>query len=73
MIFPDTSGKFFPLIEFALGIETAQIIVVFSVLVLSFIAQNILRIARRDWILVISAIVIGIILPLLRDTLLAIW
>jgi hypothetical protein len=72
MIFPDASNKFLPLIEFALGIEAAQIIVVISVLVVSFIFQNLFRVTRRDWIIVISAIVIGIILPLLRDTILAI-
>lgn len=71
MIFPDDSNKFFPLVEFALGIEAAQICVVISVLLLSFILQNILRVSRRDWILIVSAIVIGIILPLLRDTILA--
>ncbi|TVZ26114.1 HupE/UreJ protein [Gillisia sp. Hel_I_86] len=73
MIFPDASKKFFPLIEFALGIEAAQIIVVLSVLIISFILQNMFRVTRRDWILVISAIVIGIILPLLKDTIQAIW
>ncbi len=73
MIFPDTSNKFFPLMEFALGIETAQIIVVFSVLILAFISQNIFLVKRRDWILVVSAVVIGIILPILRDTILALW
>ena len=58
--------------EFALGIETAQIIVVISVLILSFVLQNIFLVKRRDWILVVSAVVIGFILPLLRDTFLAI-
>jgi len=73
MIFPDSSNKFFPLIEFALGIEAAQIIVVISALILSFIFQNIFRITRRDWILIVSAIVIGILLPILRETIQAIW
>jgi hypothetical protein len=73
MIFPESSDKFFPLIEFALGIESAQIIVVTSVLIVSFILQNALRVSRRDWILVVSAIVIGVILPILRDTIQAIW
>tara|TARA_R100000935_G_scaffold58660_1_gene96836 strand:+ start:557 stop:1147 length:591 start_codon:yes stop_codon:yes gene_type:complete len=73
MIFPDSSNKFLPLMEFALGIEAAQIIVVFSVLIISFILQNILRVNRRDWILVISAIVIGILLPILKETILSVW
>lgn len=68
MIFPDSGNKFLPLIEFALGIEAAQIIVVISVLIISFILQNIFRVNRRDWILIVSAIVIGILLPILRDT-----
>lgn len=73
MVFPESSNKFFPLVEFALGIESAQIIVVASVLIVSFILQNGLRVSRRDWILVISAIVIGVILPVLRDTIQTIW
>ncbi|WP_417885352.1 HupE/UreJ family protein [Zunongwangia sp.] len=61
------SSKIAPLFEFALGIECAQAIVVFSALILAFIGQNFFKISKRDWILVISAIVIGIILPILRD------
>lgn len=62
-------GKFLPLLEFALGIEAAQILVVLVVMVLALIFQNFFRVTRRDWILVVSAIVIGIILPILRENL----
>ena len=55
-----------PLFEFALGVELAQIVVVLLVLVLSFIFQTIFRINRRDWVLVISSIVIGIVIPMLQ-------
>ncbi len=71
MIASGTDSVFLPLLEFALGIETAQIIVVLCVLVLSFLLQNVLRVARRDWIIVVSAIVIGIILPILKENYLA--
>ncbi|MGB7843568.1 MAG: HupE/UreJ family protein [Salinimicrobium sp.] len=71
MIAGSTGNKFLPLLEFALGIETAQVIVVLSVLFLAFVFQNVLQVTRRDWILVISSIVIGIILPILRDNYLA--
>jgi len=67
MIASNTENKFLPLMEFALGIEAALIIVAISVLILAFVFQNILNITRRDWILVISSIVIGVILPILRD------
>lgn len=62
-------SKFLPLLEFALGIEAAQIIVVLVVMIIAFIAQNFFRVSKRDWVLVLSAIVIGIILPILRDNL----
>ena len=71
MIAGRTEDKFLPLLEFALGIEVAQIVVVLVVLILAFIFQNMLRVTRRDWILVISSIVIGVILPILRDNYLA--
>lgn len=69
MIASGTESKFLPLLEFALGIEAAQIIVVLGVMILGFIFQNFFRVNRRDWILVLSAIVIGIILPILRENL----
>lgn len=69
MIASGTESKFLPLLEFALGIEAAQVIVVLVVMILAFIFQNFLRVNRRDWILVLSAIVIGIILPILRENL----
>lgn len=60
-------SKILPLLEFALGIEIAQIIIVILVLVLGFVFQNMLRFSKRDWVLVVSSIVIGIVLPILRD------
>ena len=55
------------LIQFALGIEVAQLIVVSVVLILAFIFQNIFNFAKRDWILVISALIIGLSIPILRE------
>ncbi len=59
------SSKLIPLLEFALGIEIAQIIVVFIVLLLGYIFQTIFRFSKRDWIMVVSAIVIGLVIPML--------
>lgn len=67
MIASGTDSIFLPLLEFALGIEAAQLIVVITVLLLGFLLQNVLRVSRRDWILVVSAIVIGIILPIIKE------
>lgn len=68
MIAGNTSDKVLPLLEFALGIEAAQIIVVLAVLILAFIFQNIFRFSKRDWILVISSMVIGFAIPMLTGS-----
>lgn len=59
------TDKLLPLGEFALGIEAAQIIVVFVALVLSYIVQTVFRFSKRDWTLVMSAFIIGVIVPIL--------
>ncbi|WP_456424485.1 HupE/UreJ family protein [Lutibacter sp.] len=61
-----TNNKLVPLLEFALGVELAQIIIVTIVLIVGFIFQNIFRFSKRDWVLIISSIVIGIVLPILK-------
>ena len=67
-ILPGTnSEKLMPLLEFALGIEVAQLIVVLFVLILSYIVQTFFRFSKRDWILVMSAFVIGVVLPMIIE------
>ena len=62
------SSKLIPLGEFALGIEAAQIVVVFVVLVLSYILQTVFRFSKRDWTLVMSAFIIGVVLPMIIES-----
>lgn len=59
------SEKVLPLAEFALGIEAAQIIVVFVILIISYIVQTVFRFSKRDWTLVMSAFIIGVVIPLI--------
>lgn len=61
------TSKLLPLIEFALGIELAQIIIVFVVLLLGFICQTIFRFSKRDWIVILSAVVVGLVIPMLLN------
>jgi hydrogenase/urease accessory protein HupE len=51
--------KVFPLLEFSLGIEAAQIIIVLCILLIGSTLQNFFKVNKRDWILVCSSIVIG--------------
>ncbi|MDN3723257.1 HupE/UreJ family protein [Aequorivita sp. SDUM287046] len=63
----DRRKEILPLLEFALGIEAAQIIVVLILLIIGFIFQTIFRFNKRDWVLVVSSLVIGMIVPMLID------
>jgi lysylphosphatidylglycerol synthetase-like protein (DUF2156 family) len=53
--------------EFAMGIEAAQITVVIVVLILSYIVQTVFRFSKRDWALVMSAFIIGVVLPMILE------
>lgn len=65
-ILPGTaSEKLVPLLEFAVGIEAAQVVVVIIVLLLSYLVQTLFRFSKRDWTLVMSAFVIGVVLPMI--------
>lgn len=64
----NSSEKLLPLLEFALGIEAAQLIVVFIVLLLSYVTQTAFRFSKRDWTLVMSAFVIGVVLPMIINS-----
>ena len=59
--------KMLPLLEFALGIEASQVSIVFGILFLGSLLQNFFRVSKRDWVLVISAIVMGITIPMMQN------
>ena len=59
-----TQNKFLSLLEFALGIEIGQIIIVIAILSLGFVVQKVFRYSKKEWILIISSFVIGVTLPM---------
>jgi len=61
------TDKLLPLLEFAIGIEGAQIIVVILVLILAFISQTLFRFNKRDFILIMSSFVLGVLVPLILE------
>lgn len=63
-----SSDKLLPLLEFALGIEAAQIIVVIIVLMISYLVQTVFRFSKRDWTLVASAFVCGVVVPMIIES-----
>ena len=55
------------LLFFALGIESAQIVLGALMLLLSFVVLNVFGRNRRDWVLVVSSVIIGILLPIIIE------
>jgi hypothetical protein len=60
-----SGNKLISLLEISLGIEIGQLIVVFIILFLGFLSQTLFRFSKRDWVMVISAIVVGLLIPML--------
>jgi len=68
MLLGDSDSKLALLVEFALGIEIAQIIIVFIVLFLGYLIQTLFRFSKRDWVMVVSAIVVGLVIPMILNS-----
>lgn len=64
----EADDKLLPLLEFALGIEAAQLIVVIIVLIIGYILQEFFRISKRDWVLITSAFVAGVVVPMIIES-----
>lgn len=62
-----SNSKLIPLLEFALGIEGAQITVVVAMLIVAYTVQSLFKFSRRDWILVGSAFIIGVVVHMIIE------
>lgn len=62
------SDKLLPMLEFALGIELAQLAVVLTVLIISALMQYFIRNSKRNWVLITSSIIIGVVIPMLLES-----
>jgi apolipoprotein N-acyltransferase len=56
-----------PLLAFNIGLELGQLVIVFIVLIISSLLLDIFRVKKHDWNLILSGIVLGIALILIRD------
>jgi len=63
-----SSNILIELLAFNLGLEIGQILVVLIFLIISFIFIELFGVKRRDWILIISSIIIGLSLTLMMET-----
>jgi ABC-type nickel/cobalt efflux system permease component RcnA len=65
MLAAGAQSKLLMLLEFALGIELGQLLVIFVVLLFNFIFTGLFRFNKKEWVQIISAIILGMVLPLL--------
>lgn len=56
-----------PLLAFNLGLEIGQLVIVASALLLGYSLMEVLKVRRREWILVASGMIAGVALTILRD------
>jgi hypothetical protein len=56
-----------PLFSFNLGLEVGQLSIVAAVLLLGLLAERVLRLARRDWVLIVSGGIIAMGIVMLVD------
>ncbi len=59
------TDKLLPLFESALGFLVSQIVVVILALLMAYVVQTLLKFSKRDWILIVSALVIGVVVPMI--------
>ena len=59
------TDKLLPLFETALGFAISQIAVLILALLLAYVVQTLLKLSKRDWILIVSALVLGVVLPMI--------
>ncbi len=65
MMIAGQSHKLFPLLAFALGIETAQIILGIIILLFLGLLPKFTRLSHREWQLILSGAIIGYVVALL--------
>ena len=60
-----SESKLLAILEIGLGMEVGLLIIAFIIVFLSFLCQTLFRFSKRDWIMVISSIVLGCVIPIL--------
>ncbi len=62
------ASVFNPLLAFNIGLEAGQLLIVLAFLLSSYIPLNILKIGKRDWTLLVSAIILLMSVMMLTGT-----
>lgn len=65
------TDRLLPLFESSLGFGMGQIIVAAVALLLAYVVQTLLKFSKRDWILIVSSAVAGVVIPMILQN--SIW
>lgn len=60
-------NAFTHLLEFALGIELAQILIAMAIVTLAYVAQNVLGLQKKYWVIIVSSIAAVLAIPMLIE------
>lgn len=66
-ILPRDATIWKPLLAFNLGLEVGQLVIVTFALLISYILIQRFKVPRRDWILIVSGMIAGVALILIKD------
>ncbi|MEX0884057.1 MAG: HupE/UreJ family protein, partial [Cyclobacteriaceae bacterium] len=61
------SQIFQPLLAFNLGLEVGQLVIVLLFLIVSSLIVGIFRLSRKEWVLVVSALILGMSIMMMID------
>lgn len=64
MILAEDQNFALSMFSFSLGLESGQILVVIFIILLAQVFIQLLRVSRRDWVMVVSAMVLGLALKM---------
>jgi hypothetical protein len=67
LILQNSEAKWMPLLEFALGIEAVQALIVLLVTLLFYTVHFVFKVSKRDWVLVLCSGVIGVTIPIIIE------
>ncbi len=65
MLASGSDNEFLLLLQYAIGIEGAQLVIVLVILMLSFVFTSLFRFSKKDWIQVTSGVILGMVIPML--------
>ena len=62
-----SEGKVLKILEISLGVETAQLIIAGFIIIVGTLMQYVVSVSKRDWVMVVSAVTLGLILPMIIE------